>query len=274
MAAAASPVTVEEVKAHLAGLDPWFTAAQAGGAAYGESRIATRIPQLIRQFEIDTQFRITPAQIICNPDGTYDNVAGVVLQEDAYPYYPQLAGAEFLVTTLYKRPVRAIQRVRVMLGPTTTVITLPSQWYRVDRRTGRFWIVPYQGPATLIINQVDYAIAQVTFGGRDQMPATLAFDYTVGLVDQWWDGTAQPSLSYEWSALKLNLEKYCALQVLKDISQTFDAGLVGKSVGADGASQSWNYDRFQGRMDMLTQDIMNYQESLRQQETPLLMTSV
>lgn len=275
MALPSPPVTVADVKTKLVGLDPWLCAAAQSDAAYDDARIAREIPAMIRRYERETQFRVNQAQVVANPDGTYNN-AGLttnlagdmpLVVDAAYPYYRRLAMEEYLVTTLQHRPVQQVQRVRIMLSPTDSLLHLPAPWYRVDGRSGRLWIVPYQGSVLVTTNLIGLTILQAAFAGKDFLPNSIAIDYIAGLPSGW---TSNP----EWADLRRSLEEYCALAVLNDIGEMFDAGMLSKSISADGAGQSLNYDRFARRKQELQMSVERFQQTLQAQETPFLLGAV
>lgn len=271
---ASEVVTPIDVRRRLVGLDQWLDAAALSHAEYTDAEIARIIPHALRRFERESQFRLSQIQVVANPDGTYNhpnmemsadgNLPLYV--EDPYPFYPETARHEYLVTTLQHRPVASVQRVRIMIDPSIPVIVLPSHWYRIDRRTGRFFLVPWSGSYQATSTAAAFPLI-FDWGNRKMIPHALAVDYIAGLPDGW-------QAKHEWGDLLRCLHEVCALEVLNDISNTFDAGIAAKAVGADGLSQSRQYDRFQLRKQELQMSIDKFLQTFKAQETPVLLTSV
>lgn len=263
----ATPISVSGVKSHLVGLDPWLDAALAADQAYGGTAIANVAQATVRRFERETQFQVNQVQCSVYPDGTYDNGAGMasdgvhpLIVESAY-HYTQSQASAYFETTLRRRPVQQVQRFRIMANPTTLLYAFPAEWYHVEAQTGRLWTIPFGG---MYISSALGSLALATVQGWSPVvPALMAVDYVAGLPDGW---TALD----DWADLNRCLEEYTAYWVLQDIAQIFDPGLASVSAGADGASQTFSYDRFQGRKQELLTSVQAFQATLASQETPLL----
>lgn len=277
MALAAPPITVSDVKDQLVGLDAWLAAAAISDSLYDDTKIASRIPAMIRKFEKETQFRINAVQIVSTDnDGVYapanavsgismDNTGNLrVILEAAYPYYPSEA-REYFHVTLRERPVQVVQRMRVNLSNTYTVYTMPVEWYRLEPRSGKFHIQPTTGSLLAGGNLTAVALLQQLFGQVPALPQSLAYDYIAGLPTGW-------QQSEEYSEIFLVLCEYCALQVLKEISNTFGAGIASKNVSdGTGLSQGISYDRFQQRKAELQANVLAFQQLIKEQDTPFLL---
>jgi hypothetical protein len=111
----------------------------------------------------------------------------------------------------------------------------------------------------------------MALGGRDHLPDCISVDYVAGLPEDWQDSAR---LSAEWADLIHAIEEWCALGVLRDIGELYDAGMMGKSIGADGASQSLNYDRFERRKQELEAGVREFMGLLRDQEAVIPLTAV
>ena len=261
------PFNAADIKSHLVGLDNWLEAASRSKANYDDRRIETAIPQMIRRFERDTQFRINPIQVCMNDDGAFPAPTGFTkLVESPLAFYQSL-GPEYLVTTLRARPVNLVQRIRVMLSPSETVVELPAEWYRWDTKAGRVWVVPSSGASVISSVTYAYSVLQFGMGSKDHLPNGLAIDYQAGLPVDWAD-------SVEWSDLRYVLEQFCARRVLDDISHVYSPGQDSKNISADGLGLSRNYTRFQDRKAELDANIAEFKETFTAQETPVLLSTV
>lgn len=195
---------------------------------------------------------------------TYQKFALPVISQIGYPFYPGM-GDEFFVTTLRERPVREIQRMRLMFNGQALIYQVPANWICLDGKVGRVWMLPYYGQVTIAGGAAALALYAATFASM--LPNFLQYDYVAGLPDGW-------EYTAEWSDLKIVLSEYCALQVLNDVSQAVNAGMQGKSLSVDGMSQTMNYDRFEGRKKELSESVAAFKETLVAQETPFLLDFV
>lgn len=186
------------------------------------------------------------------------------IHEPGYPYYVS-DGSEFFVTTFRQRPVREVQRLRLMFNGSVKIFEPPASWFSLDGQSGRFWMLPVYGSAIIQNASAAAVAASITFW--DHIPNFLFFDYIAGLPEGW-------EYSTEWSDLSLQLSGYCALKVLEDISQAIGAGSTGKQTQGVGISQNLNYTRFQDRKTELTDAFTAYAEILVAQESPLMMSVV
>ena len=185
----------------------------------------------------------------------------LVIQESGYGYY-QMLTEEYFVTTFKERPVQQVQRLRLMYNGQYLLYDVPTSWYSVDTKAGRFWLLPTFGQA--VMTGAATAIAAFSAVLQDHMPNFLFYDYIAGLPENW-------HYMREYSDVKIILEEYCALQVLKDIANVIDPGKVGKSVSGAGISQSTNYDRFTPRKQELNESIEAFKATLTAQETPFML---
>jgi hypothetical protein len=202
--------------------------------------------------------------------GTQDITATLPLRIEApYPYDPDEIRRGYMVQTLRHRPATVVQRVRLMLGPNQPVLTLPPEWYRLDFKSGRVWQIPYSGSAITAIVAFDVLTASLIGGGRI-LPTAVACDYQCGLRANWWDPT---NSNYDPSLADLVrvLEEYAAYYILQDISQAVNAGMQSVSIGARGFGQNQAYDRFEKRKEELYTSFTKFQETLHEQETPILI---
>ena len=276
----APPIDHSDVYDCLVGLDPWFSQSSSVIAGYNSQKINSLIPQWIRRFEREVQFRINPVQCVTGGpqnDGVYAPVGaqtGVtmdvtgnyeVVVESGYTY---IAGEalEFMRCQLRERPVQNLQRVRIMLGQ-TIVYQFPDDWIFIDPRSGLFQIVPVVGAASVINAAVALYAVQISFGQRGYIPFALCFDYIAGLP-YGWQNTA------EYGDYRRILSEYCAMKVLEDICHAYDPGLTNKSVNSSGENASFMYDRFMQRKAELKASVDAFKDELKGQETPILFGAV
>ena len=187
-----------------------------------------------------------------------------VIQETGYPYYQPLVD-EYFLTTFNERPVQAVQRFRLMYNGQYIIYNIPSNWFSLNTKAGRFWLMPNFGEAVITGAMATLALigAMVT----DHMPNFLFFDYQAGLPAQW-------QYNREYSDVKQILSEYCALQVLNDISHAIDAGRMSKSVAGSGISQQTQYSRFMDRKKELQDSVDAFKGTLVMQETPFMLGAV
>lgn len=268
-----NPITVRDIMQHLVGLDAYLQDAANSKAQYDSAKIESLIPARIRDFERQCQVRINPVQCVVYPDGTYDGENGLdadgtreVIVDRPYDYYKTEA-IEFFRITLRNRPVQQVQRCRLMWNTDDTIFTFPSDWLRWNDRAGTFHIMPYRGAALASGAALAYTQIGASFGYRDYVPGIICVDYIAGLPSGW-------ETTREWADVKRAVEEYCAYGVLCDIGELYDAGLVNKSIGADGLSQSWSYDRFQRRKEELLKTSLSVLKELAVQEAPIFMGAV
>lgn len=268
------PFGVKEVRQRLVGFERMLQAAEQNGAGYDDDAILELIPQQIRLFEDEVQVRIVPVQVVADPDGTYA-VAGApldvtntyeVVEDQPYPYYQDQSYA-FLRVQLRQYPVRIVQRLRMILDPQNVVATIPPEWFRVEPKTGIFHIMPVTGAISIVGIATAYSIIQAQFGASTFVPQMLAFDYIAGLPNSWYT-------LREYSDLKRALAEYCAKAVLDDICETWDAGLMSKSVSGDGATLSKQYERAVRRRQELMANVMKFEEKFKARNTPFFLDSV
>lgn len=274
MPLSAEPINVPGIKSHLVGLDPWLRAAATSEAGYNEDAIQSRIPAMISLFEKETQYRVHPVQVACNPDGVYATPGATldvsnqyeVLIDPPYPYIEQEA-EEFFFTYLRWRPILQFQRCRLMLDPSTIVMQIPDAWNRVEPRSGRYSIMPVSGGMSIIGATTAIAALRLAFGYKTYMPQVVCFDYIAGLPVGW-------EQLRHYADLKIKLEEYAAYRVLCDISELFDAGKLAKTISADGLTQTTQYSRFEKRKAELYNSVMAYEELIKAQDNPLMFGTV
>ena len=265
-------IAVTDVKSHLIGLGPWLEAAALSKYQFDDSVIANKSIACIRDFERKCKFRINPIQIVGNPDGTYDDgqpqystigpnaltpYASTLIYEDGYAYRRSMA-QEYFTIELRAWPVQTVQRVRVAIGH-TTVFTMPSNWYSIERKPGTFSIQPVYGP--LLISSLNaFSALEFTFGPKDYLRNSVFVDYTSGL------GNVAPNWQTlaEFSDLYRCLTQMTALQILYDIAQLADAGLIQVSAGGDTRS----YSRFKDRKEELKGLTDDFMSNFTTDETP------
>jgi hypothetical protein len=263
--AATPPITVADVRSRLVGLDQWLNAAALTG--YDDARITSDLPGYVRQWERATVMDLTPRRVVSAAAdlALYDLTGVNSVVEDRYPYYRSTSTTQFLNTTLQHKPVQQVDRARMMLG-NVPVFSIPTQWIQIDRRSGRFWMVPYSGDVTAIMYSA-WAEVRMSLGYQDYVPNALAFDYVSGI-------SAADLASDEWADVRLSVSDWAAYRVLCDIAEMFDAGIISKALGSDGIQQNLQYSRFAARKDELKAHVAQCQQQMVEQETGILLDAV
>lgn len=196
---------------------------------------------------------------------SYGKHALPVVAESGYAYFPSPDGDEFFVTTFRRRPVLTVQRVRMMFNGRILIYTIPPEWFSVDPRSGRFWIMPYYAAQAISGAAAGAAGFSIVFS--DHLPNFLFFDYQAGLPDGW-------QYEHEWRHLRLILAKYCALQILMDIDQSIGAGQASKSTSGAGINQTISLDRFREKKQEYQDEVDAFAKDFAAQETPFMLSSV
>lgn len=263
-----SPLLLGSILTHLVGLDGWLAAAATSRAAFGDTAILALVQPAIKEFERETQFRVSRVQVVTRPDDTFPSTPDLpLLIESPHAFDRQSADAYFQ-TTLKWMPVETVQRVRVFLGQ-EAIFEYPPDWFGVDGRSGRFFLLPfYGGVHSLPVTAANgYAAFMGVQGSSSIVPLALAFDYIAGLPntgsEAWW-------VSPEWADLTQCLEKCVALAVLKKIAHLADAGLISANTQGD----TRQYSRFADRKAELMADITAFKETLEGTETGMSMAGV
>jgi hypothetical protein len=225
------------------------------------------LPARIRRFEREMKWRINPIQVISQDDGRYSNPLGnmEMVKEPKYSWFMR-DSAEYFALTLRERPIRKVQRLRVFIGNTLWFVA-PQEWIVVDERAGRLNLVPVQGALIVAGADIGFSLMQSSFRYQNRLPQSLSVDYQAGLPDNWRN-------TREWADVQIALTEYCALEILNDISDLFDAGMMNVSVSGDGLSQQLNYDRFQRRKQELAASIAMFKGTLTDDVEPILMAGL
>jgi len=258
------------------GLDPWLTTAANLPTPYTDDTIAAAIPNIIRRFERESQFRVNQVQFVTNADGTYDGANGLDItgsmftyREDPYPFW-MMDAQEFFRITLRNRPVQQIQRMRLMWGPGSNIFVIDNSWIHLDMRAGRTWLIPITGSSIVNASAIAWSQLWSFMGYKAYVPNILCIDYVAGLPVNWWDANANP----EWSDLWRALAEYVAAGILDDLCETFDPGLTGKSFNADGVNLSLQYDKLVRRRQELRASANSFMQTLKDTEEPVSMVVV
>ena len=281
MLTASKPISYQGIISHLVGLDHWLENAGRSRSAYTQASIEKMVPAAIRRFEAATHFRIGQAQVITSSDGSY-TADGKTSSDPAYPGTPVIKeggytfyredARNFFRVVLKTKPVQVVQRLRIVYQG-AQIFSVPRSWYSVDGNSGQFEIVPYYGAAFGLGVSQAFSVMQANLGCATYLPNALQFDYIAGLPagvlntasglveGGWWDDP-------EWAHLRDGLEKYLALEVLKDISQLADAGLTNVSTQGD----SRNYSRFMDRKKELSDDFEMFKRDFVDTQTPIVMS--
>lgn len=265
-------ITIADVKSHLLGLETWLSRADEC-AGYDDARIAKNLVGRIREFERMIQFRVNAVQVVTEKDGTYVEEGATrnlddtleVFQDSPMPYYSD-DSIEFFKVRLREKPVQTVQRIRLKIA-SQTLMEIPPDWFVFDQNSGKVWLHPYSGSVSIQGTYIAFATIQLSFGNRRAVPALIHADYIAGLPDGWEELN-------EWQDLRIALEEWCAIQVLGDISELYDAGLLSKSVSGEGFQQTLNFSRFQKRIENLTNKVMRFADDFKAQTTGILLDSL
>ena len=169
---------------------------------------------------------------------------------------------------LRRKPVVSVERVRLMFGPSNTVITYPSEWVRLNKLAGHLSIVPTPGTAWqgLILQSGAYYLPYISGGTwlQDSVPQMIAVDYTAGLGDA---GEAGADADPRFADLRHQRARLAAREVLMDLSNAVAPGISSKSISEDGASESVSYARASGKplfgaqIDQIEADWLSFRKS-------------
>jgi len=187
--------------------------------------------------------------------------------------------AQYGFIRLRRRPVRSIERVRIMLGRENTVFTYPEQWIRVNAAVGHLSIVPTPGAGWqgMIMQSGAYYLPYLTSGWvRDNIPQLVAVDYTVGLGGAADFGEGSDPLLAD---LRLQRVRLAARELLLDLSNAVAPGLNSRSISADGLSQSVSYTRgpkplFGAHIDQIEADWKRFKQTWRESDIGIMLTAV
>ena len=267
------PITYAGIISHLTGLDNWLANAAQSASRYDRKKIESLVPKMIARFQRQTHFRITQCQVSTRPDGTFPaTVDTPLVREDGYAYYADDA-SDYLRIVLKTRPVQIVQRLRLTYQG-VTVSEIPNSWLSVDRRSGQVEVVPYFSSAMYAGLAQAFAIFGMTAGMRTFLPNAWQVDYIAGLPVGAPDGTGYYQGGWqddpEWGDLVMELEKYCALQVLYDIAHLADAGLSSIQI----AGESRNYTRFADRKKELEDGYAAFLKDFKADQPPITMSVV
>lgn len=295
-------MTAVQVQRHLVGLDSWLAAASQSIAVYDDNYIESLVVPAIRLFETETHYRIEQVQISSLPDGAYapaptagayapaplsagllasnqigamGGVGGTMTLTDSstFPYEIESPYAywtndqqSYGRLMLNQAPVLAVQRVRVAWSadPADTFYKLPEEWIRWNPETGEFWLLPVKGSSVFSAAAAAYQILNLQFAGKDYVPGIMSVDYVVGLPSNW-------QSQRQFSHFQRKLEECVAYQVLEDISEAYDAGLMNKAISAMGWNQGLNYSRFQQRKAELLKSIQDFKKQVQLETEGVMM---
>lgn len=153
------------------------------------------------------------------PDGT------PWVEEPAYDFLPEMFIGEqwgYLVTR--ERPIIGIGYIRFAYPvPVQTIIDVPADWIRVDKKYGHIRLVPTGTPFMAPLNAYIMTVA----GGGRTIPHMIRIRYTAGLQDA----------TTKWPDLVDLIKKMAVLKIMSDAFLPQSG-----SISADGLSQSVSVD--------------------------------
>lgn len=135
-------------------------------------------------------------RIKADPESTFVLGRDYDIREDTYDYHRSQYAAFGWIRTR-RRPIISVERVRLMMGPSNTVVTYPSAWIRVNHKSGHVSIVPTPGPgwSGIVLQTGQYFLPYLAGGWiRDSVPQIIAIDYTAGI------GLTAQAEYVEWTA--------------------------------------------------------------------------
>jgi hypothetical protein len=262
------PIAVDGVKARLVGLEGWLRAAAACERRYDDTRIADTAADKLVDLQGRLRFQIVPLQVCMAPDGTYDNPADPEAEVDVRQplAFQRDDAASYFRVTLPHRPVRRVQRLRLMLG-TQVVYNVPTDWYSLDPDSGEFHLLPIQGTLQSVAGSWYAAAAISGFAAGRSLPAVCAFDYEAGLPDGW-------TRHARWRSLRRAAEEHAARGVLEDIAHLYDAGLMRRQISTYGLSQNFDYTRFSDRKQELAASVDAFVDEFKPRNTPFAFEAI
>lgn len=142
-----------------------------------------------------------------------------------YDYDPQnWMGDRWGFTALRQRPVQSIQSVKfVYPSPAATVLNMPLEWVRVDKKYGHMQFVPTNAP---FLSPIGGMVMQQMAGGRS-LPFAIEVEYVAGIADA---AATYPEM----------VEAVIKMAMIKVVEDNFMP--QSGSISADGLSQSMSVD--------------------------------
>jgi hypothetical protein len=173
--------------------------------------------------------------------GTYDALEP--------PYSWDMVNESFPRWLVRRSPLMSCQQVRVQFSEDVRILTIPTEWLRVEPYASTVTLVPVQGALIGGESYTGMGVAAAMFlqlFGRGGMgagvwPQLVYIDYTVGL------GLARPDededgpWTGEYADLVSAIAKYAAGEMALQLGQCVNAGAQSTSMGFDGVSQSVSY---------------------------------
>ncbi len=97
-----------------------------------------------------------------------------------------LVGKQFPMWVLRKRPVVSVQRVTFRFTQNIQVLEMPSDWWKVDLKTGTFRFLPAGSSALMMAGNASFLPLLSGYMDWFKLPQFTCIDYTAG----WYDPTA------------------------------------------------------------------------------------
>lgn len=217
-----------------------------GGSTADQDALITRFIRAAQaRMERDLRIRYDTQVIKVKPEpgAVYD------IEEDPYDFWLEDYYNHGFIK-LRRGPVISVQRVRLMYGDQTEIITYPNSWIRLDRKNGTIQILPTPGSGWggLVLASGGYFLPLLTGTWlRRNVPQLICPDYTVGALASVEGGAEKPLFpEYWWEEHSLQCASLAAAQVLVELSDVYKPGLVGESISAEGLSESTQFTRGAG----------------------------
>lgn len=247
-------MTTQEVKARLIGLLPYIEQIP---AELEEEVFGSAIAAAIDETESDLGIYLRPRRIAMWPEvgQEYD------VEEPPLPYDPkQFLSAIIPVWRLRRRPVISVQRVRLAFGERREdlVISVPKDWWRVNKRLGTISLMPIG--ASAVAMQAGAVWFAPLLAGRFpvHIPQFVAIDYTAGID---WEAIDDED-KVDYARLRRLVAERAAIFVCNDLRR-----LVPSSVSAGGLSQA--YASIDETIRELNASVEAYMQKAQQQFRPM-----
>lgn len=219
-------ISTEQVERQCGGVAPYLAqlGAEQGPAALLDATWAAQA-----DFERQTRVLLSTKKVVMNPRAEWVQGEDYDLEESPHPYHH--VSQQRLIRLVAKwRPIQEILSFRVEFNRDNTLITIPVQWERVNKRLGYISVVPYQIAAAMGVTAGAALglsiLANWGFPG-DAVPAMIAFDFTAGYTDC--------DTAPDKADIRQCLGWMAAANVMRDLPR-----LIPNSGSGDGFTQSFD----------------------------------
>lgn len=227
-----SPLTVADIRdGELYGV---LVKAPGEAARLSDTVIADKLRAAEDLFEHELQIFWQEQRVASDPEmrpalGAQGTTWDVSQPAFNYPDDFYLDG-KFGRTDLNYRPVRAITRgvFAYATAQADSMTPIPAEWFRLDRKFGRFYLLPTAGPAFAFAKFEAFALAMLGWGRG--IPHLFVVDYTAGFT--------RSELQHDHNDLLEALRIETTLLCFGILSNIRTRGLASQSMSQDGQSRS------------------------------------